>query len=437
MRLNSLNIRNYKSIGNITIMPSDFTVLIGPNASGKSNFANAISFLIEVYSYDLETAIRRKGGYENIALRKQKRSRNAVSFDILFKVSQDEFDERQFGSLQGLRLRKKSTNSNYYQIRHAFSFKAVRQDIKAEFRIESELIEIDFFSTENKEEKNKRVVSISRDSENIIDYSYDKSHKAGPFGDFTLLDHMIGKPAGAKGFPLNLSSQKLVASIGFINQLVGIDSFLSRWAVYQFSPNIARGAGVPTPNPELSEAGENLPALVDWLKNNQPRVWEKIMNVMRVVMPNLLEINIGYLTNKTLGLFFQEEGIGRGWTSEEVSDGTVLTLSILCSISDPRKSLILVEEPENAVHPWIMRTLIENFKEISKDKNVIITTHSPILIDMVYPSEIWCISKREGVTNLQKLVDIAPNIDEGWRDGAYKISEYLDSGLIPNVVPQG
>ncbi len=91
MFLKKLRIHNYKSLRNVCITPEPFAALIGPNASGKSNFADAVHFLSEVYKHGLETAIARKGGYENIAFRKQRRTTAPIEFEITIQLSGSEF----------------------------------------------------------------------------------------------------------------------------------------------------------------------------------------------------------------------------------------------------------------------------------------------------------------------------------------------------------
>lgn len=434
MRLLKLNIRNYKSLGDITFSPTPFSVIIGPNASGKSNFANALSFLSEVYTYDLETAIRRKGGYENIALRKAKRSRSAVEFSVLIEFNNTEGFNISFGNISfpstlenEIETEIKEPIRKYYA-KHSFSFKALKQEIKSDFEVINE--EMTIYSDYQSEERNLKILNFKRQGESIISFSYQKESKVFERMNFikSLFDINYLKK-------IPLKPQKLWNDNGFFNFFDEVPRHVKNWAVYQLSPKMARMSGVPTPNPYMNEFGENLPALVDWIINNEKEKWQEIMSIMQTVLPKLTNISTDFLHNKTLGLFFHEEGLGRPWNSEEVSDGTILTFSILCSIADPRKTLILIEEPENSLHPWIIRTLIERFKNLSIEKSVIITTHSPVLIDMVSPDEIWCISKNDFETELDKLTQISPEIKKGWENGKYKISEFLDSGLIPQLNP--
>ena len=57
MFLDSITIRNYKSLRNVHFAPSGLAVLVGPNGAGKSNFADAVHFLSEVYQFGLDPEV--------------------------------------------------------------------------------------------------------------------------------------------------------------------------------------------------------------------------------------------------------------------------------------------------------------------------------------------------------------------------------------------
>jgi len=84
--LEELDIHNYKSIRNVKLkeLPS-FAVFVGANASGKTNFVDALDFLALTFKNGLPSAISAKGGYQNIVYRRGKPARGGISFHI--KVS--------------------------------------------------------------------------------------------------------------------------------------------------------------------------------------------------------------------------------------------------------------------------------------------------------------------------------------------------------------
>src|SRR5690242_6505548 len=94
-----------------------------------------------------------------------------------------------------------------------------------------------------------------------------------------------------------------------------------------------------------------------------------------------------------LRLAFQEAGFKLPWTVGEVSDGTVRTLGHLTALFDPSSSVAMIEEPENSLHPWAIGQFIEACREASKTKQIMLTTHSPVVVVQLKPDEIWVVSK--------------------------------------------
>ena len=427
MKLTQLNIKNFKSLADVTITPSDLTVVIGPNSSGKTNLANAFGFLKEVYANGLETAVQRSGGFDNIASAYSIRPKSIdIEFSTTFTSTFKKFYEQisVFSDTENDILGKsflENTNDFLINITHGFSIKSIGKSIESNYKITEE-----YFSVEGNK---ANIVSFSRKDDK--EFNTWINQDILPINNLFSLVNIYNR--NVKNEPLEL----LILSFPLEYMVKDMRDAISRWAVYQLLPNTSKTAGIPTPNPTLSLYGENLPVLVDYLKKKQTDIWSNILSTMKTVIPTLIDIKTEYLYNKTMGLFFLEKGTSRLWNTEEISDGTILTLAMLCSVNDLRNTLVFIEEPENSLHPWILRELIQNFKKISLNKTIIVTTHSPTLIDMVPPSDIWCISKNGKKTQLNRLTDIATELQADWEEGRYKTSDYLDSGLVPQAIPGG
>ncbi len=440
MLLKSLSIKNYKSLRDVTFTPTPISALVGPNSSGKTNFADAIEFLSEVYSLGLEMAIARKGGYENIAFRRQKRSKAPIEFEITLDIDEEEKAKliestTGFGAefptlfLKGeekkrffkFLLKLRNFQARRFRLLHKFSIVATGSGIKADFEMREETICL-LVSDEHNENQYSTILTSSRkyDSDAIKSLAQSVSERG------SILDRYM--------------MENIVASLFLGTWGLFGGSFyypISNARVYNFPTLHSRMPGVPTPNPELSKSGENLPALVDWLQREHPDRWQIVMSGMKEILPTLNNISVQYLHTKTLGLFFDEEGFGRAWAIEDMSDGTVHALSMLVAAVDPRSNLLVIEEPENSVHPWILRVIVQKFREVSATKRIILTSHSPVLINLLKPEEIWITSRKDGETHLDKLIDLAPSVNESWREGAYQLADLLDSGSIPQAVPGG
>lgn len=428
-RLLHYRVGNFKSLGDVSFAPQPVSLVLGPNNSGKSNLAASIHFLSEVYAYGLETAVRRAGGYENIALRKQRRSRSAISFEVKVLIDAKEYQNRIaqdnpffLFAHQGQQHAEKSC----YEIFHAFSFKATAQNIKSEFKIQREYFEVNRVVSD--QGKKEQVFAYERQLDRVPHFFVEPKINAA----LLLRNDKDGKHFLSD---LTIPSQQLVSGIPSLRILTPLNDLVGNWIVYQFNSMAARKEGVPTPNPVLDAHGENLPALVDWLITKHNDKWESVLDAMRQIIPGLTDIHTGYLHNKTLGLFFGEEGFGRPWNAEEVSDGTLLTLTMLVAVVDPRRTLLVLEELENSVHPWVLRELFRFIKEQSAEKNIIVTTHAHVIIDDARPENIWAINRKDGVSKLHRLVDLDSDLEASWLDGTTKLSEYIDSGIIESLVP--
>jgi len=92
-----------------------------------------------------------------------------------------------------------------------------------------------------------------------------------------------------------------------------------------------------------------------------------------------------------------------------VSDGLMVSLGFLAIAHDPEPpSILLVEEPENHVHHASLKDIVGTLKHLSADKGVqvILTTHSPYLLDCVRPEEVHVFAKdEEGAVHSRKLSD--------------------------------
>lgn len=388
MRLRKLEIRNYKSLRNIMIAPTPLSVFVGPNGAGKTNLADAIDFLGHTYRWDLESAVAQKGGYENICYRDVRRSKDPISFRVIsdFNVHQMEV------ILLSSQIR---LHAGLHLLDHFFEFKAKSRDIQSPFSIDAEEVVIWDLRTA------KAIRPPLRDQNPAALYSS---------GEVEHSEWMLQIPSYLK-------------------------HELRNFGVFQLNPRSCRGSGVPTPSADLDRFGGNLPAVVAFLKKQYPEEFGRVLETVRRITPTIEDIETGFTHTKTLALFVKEKGISRPWTSEDISDGTIQTIALLTAVFDPRTSLVVIEEPENSVHPWALRNLVEAFRIASEKKQILLTTHSPILIDQLEPEEIWVVQKPGTETKIDPLLSLDPSLKEAWGQGKFTLSEYLDSGAVPEAVP--
>ncbi|WP_006575607.1 AAA family ATPase [Cupriavidus sp. HPC(L)] len=420
MQIKELKIENYRSLRDITFRPNDLTVVVGANGSGKSNLASAFEFLADVYRNGLEYAVLSKGGFENIAYRRQQRTKSAVQFSIDF-LTQDIH----------LPFVKNRNQPGLFRVRHTFSFGAARTAIRADFKIVEETLQY-YIPTGRQSakdyEKFSNLFSISKKN-GELSYEIGSSSRIDP--DLVKYLEFISKRGKERrrGRAFDLLFRDLY--------FLGGPAELGDISVHQFSPQISRTPGAPSPLPRLTSYGQNLAALVDWLQRNHPQRWEQVEDSMRQIIPGLESIGVAFTPNNLLALTFKEESSAKPWTSQDVSDGTIQTLALLCCLADPRNTLLFLEEPENSVHPWIVQQLTEQFKKNSKQTQTILTTHSPVVLNMVEPGDVWICYKEDGETRISHLPEINPEVVEDWESGVARLFELFDMGLVRQAMPKG
>lgn len=87
--------------------------------------------------------------------------------------------------------------------------------------------------------------------------------------------------------------------------------------------------------------------------------------------------------------------------------GVQMILHLLHEIENTSADIVLIEEPENHLHPRLIKKLMKRIKEISEQqgKQFFITTHSPFVIDSGLLSDVWFIGQEKGSTKIKRVTD--------------------------------
>lgn len=157
------------------------------------------------------------------------------------------------------------------------------------------------------------------------------------------------------------------------------------------SEGVADSAG--TGAPPLDTAGSNLAAFIDSLLRKDRRRFDQIQGALRPLVPGFEEIRISTPSASRRAISLSIEG-GLEVAGASLSTGVRLLLFFVALAHHPDPhDVVLVEEPENGVHPKRLRDIVDLLRGLTKgnlgDKKVqvILTTHSPYLLDHIRPTE--------------------------------------------------
>ena len=181
-----------------------------------------------------------------------------------------------------------------------------------------------------------------------------------------------------------------------IHQLADI---LKRIGVYSFSPEKIRSRCNIKENPMLKYLGENLARSLLHLFLENRSAFNAVERAFKATIPEVMEI-IPHIEGDAVEIWLKVAGLSEPLKPINISDGSLRLLAHITALYSGN-SLVVFEEPENCVHPHLLETLIDLARKAPCQ--VIITTHSPHLLDHVRPEEVYVVEKPKTETIVKKL----------------------------------
>ncbi len=157
---------------------------------------------------------------------------------------------------------------------------------------------------------------------------------------------------------------------------------------YNLNPKLIRELQKPQDGRLLKPAGENIASVIGHLERTAPEAMNVIQEYLQSVVPMVHGV-----ARKAIGpmetLEFRQDTAGatRPWhfLAQNMSDGTLRALGVLTALFqgnlDYSPTVIGIEEPETALHPAASAALREALERASERTQIIVTSHSPDLLD--------------------------------------------------------
>jgi predicted ATPase len=184
-----------------------------------------------------------------------------------------------------------------------------------------------------------------------------------------------------------------------------------------------------------NERGEGLPALYDALLSRNIPAFLAIAKRFIELFPTVCALRMVNhdQTQKTLGLTLND---GTEVGPNAMSEGMLYWLAFaLIEYLNP-VGMLLVEEPENGLHPSRIAEIVRIFREVSKRTQVLMTTHSPLIINELAPEEVTVVTRKPETGTICTPMTATKNFAE--RSKAYALGElwlsYADGDLERELV---
>jgi predicted ATPase len=206
-----------------------------------------------------------------------------------------------------------------------------------------------------------------------------------------------------------------------------------------------------SPNPTLSPNGDNLASVLDTLVTGPDRstivsIEKYLHESVGTVSGVALHVSNAPQKGACKSVEFTLTNGGppyRTIPAALASDGVLLLTAFLTLAYGSTPEILLVEEPENGLHPSLLEQVIQLFRKMSRGevgnrpRQVLVSTHSPILLNFVRPEEVR-IFRRDPAKGTQVTpMDKVPNIDNRMREFATGELWYLlgEEKLVEGAAP--
>ncbi|MGB0561428.1 MAG: AAA family ATPase [Spirulinaceae cyanobacterium] len=415
--LSRVKIEGYKSLRNIEISLEPLSVFFGPNAAGKSNFLDALQLLSRTAnSKELKDAFDspyRGAPLESFSfgskgiksILEKETATFCIEVDVELSSTVKESVEHQVREMR----RGKSTNSEGTKKNSKTSF--VREDY-LRYRLEIEILP----NSGILRVKDEYLAALKKDGQlkqsrkPFLERVNDKLHlrmegQSHPTYYESYLNHTIlSMPVYPPHYP----------------HLVAMRQELSSWFFFYFEPRERMRA--PNPVKEVRHIGlmgEELAAFLNTLKVLDPRQFRGVEKSLCKIIPSITGIDVGV---DDLGeVEFQIREGNTPIPARVLSEGTLRILGLL-ALRGVRETpgLLGFEEPENGIHPKRVRLIAELLNTYTNDKDtqIIATTHSPILPDLIPENSLYVCRKKDGSTTITSFSTFGPlmkqsDIDQG------------------------
>lgn len=179
-------------------------------------------------------------------------------------------------------------------------------------------------------------------------------------------------------------------------------------------------------NDTLEEDFSNLGLFLNRLKTRSPIAKRAILAGLNDLYDGITDFEV-LIEGGTVQVFFTEGDFVIPAT--RLSDGTLRYLCLLAILCDPEPPpLICIEEPELGLHPDILPKVADLLKAASERTQIIVTTHSDILVDAMTecPDSVVVCEKHEGKTEMKRL---APADLAVWL-GKYRLGQLWIQGQL-------
>lgn len=391
MQIESIEIKNYRLFRDAKLhdIPR-LCVLVGANGTGKSTLFDVFSFLKDALTMNVGKAVSRRGGYKELVSR-------GFAHEPIELAMQFRLEITGYERLVTYILR-------------------IEPDKAGRAVVAREIL------------RYKR--GANGKPFHFLDFAYGKGYAIANEEDFSKVDEALRREEEELDAPDILA----VKGLGQFERFKAASAFrlmIENWHISDFHVSEARPSQEDGFAEHLSTRGDNLPLVANYLFENHPDRFKRVLSAMQRRVPGVSLVEPRQTEDGRLVLRFQDGSFKDPFIARHVSDGTIRMFAYLVLLNDPKPyPLLAVEEPENQLYPELLPELAEEFRDYARrGGQVFISSHSPDFLNALSLDEIYCLRKLDGFTvitraceseNLRALYDAGDLPGYLWKQGLFE-----------------
>ena len=409
---------NYRCLRYVRQKLGAFHVLVGPNASGKTTFLDVVSLLSRLVSEGLDAAI-------------SERTNNFL--DMLWQHQGNRFELAIEARIPEDR-RRLLADEKYDTIRYEVALEIDADSSEVFIAAEKGSLKI----SETARPCQRRLFPdpcdppdtiitplMSKDARTVFNktpggndnYHADAHGKEGRWAPSFKLGRRkstLGNlPEDESNFPVSTWFKWFLSE--------GVEQFILNSLAIRKASRPGQGTG-------FKPDGSNLPWVVADLEKKHPDRLEEWVRHLRTALPDIQAIRTVEREDdrhRYLKLVYPGGLEVPSWMA---SDGTLRLLALTLPAYLPNlRSVYLIEEPENGIHPRAVETMYQSLCSVY-DSQILMATHSPVILSAAKPEDVLCFGKTEqGATDIVSG-DQHPELAD-WR-GEVNLGTLFASGVL-------
>ena len=392
MAITKLTVENFKSFDKLEVELRPFNIVVGSNASGKSNFLEVFRFLRDIEATSLETAIGIRGGGETL------RNFNLDENQVLRICVETDDVQRHLVHAQTDRPYGMERNRATYEFSIQFDESDAGYEVVTDRMVERfALVELE--PSDDLDGANGRVwvphtmqLPKWRSGRYVVQRVLSNGRILFHREDDTIkccVDIPHGIPLTEKDISSNHGNRMVLSSHQEVMLerltrslfLPSVSNSLTSISAYDFDPSKAQQTVPPTGSRELDADAENLSVVLRAILR-RPESKKRLISLVSVLLPFVHDLDVDEFGFGQLITMLTERFSDKSHrlAAAFASDGTIACLALVVALYFQESAVAVFEEPDRHVHPHLASRVMQMMNEVTDDTQVIVTTHNPELL---------------------------------------------------------